>query len=177
MSDATLPAKVLGYSASPFPVSFDGSGGLFGSALFGLIVCTSLAVMLGVSHFRRLWIDRKQGNILVEAFRWTIVCVCLGLIDRAVPEIVYMIAYADSSPSTLQTILTVKRICDTLMIIPAGGWMVTLFIYGPEIEFAIKYPSGKMWTDNRLHRLKRFGYITTLAGAFALTVTIGRLFG
>lgn len=173
---AVLPAKVLGYASSPFPVSFDGSGALFGAALFALIVATALSVMSGVAHFRRLWIDRREGNVLATAYRITITAFCSTAILLCAPEVVYMIAYADSSAETLQTMLLVKRALNVFALVPFLIWLSMTYLYGPEIEFAIKYPIGKMWTDHRLHRLKRFASIVGLAAAFATAVTIGRLF-
>jgi hypothetical protein len=177
ISTASLHARVLGYAASPFPVSFDGNGVLYAAALFVLIVITSLATMVGIAHAQRLWADRAQGKTLAWAFRTLITAVCAASIIRCSPEVVYMIAYADASAETLQSILVIKRSLDVFAIVPVLLWMSIVWLYGPEIEFAMKYPAGKMWTDHRLHRLRRFASIVGLAGALAVTVTLGRLFG
>lgn len=167
---------VLGYATSPFPVSFDGNGFLYAAALFTLIVITSLATMVGITHVQRLWSDRGTGKTLVWAFRTFVTAVCAAAIVRCAPEVVYMVAYADASASTLQTILVIKRALDVFAIVPVLLWMSIVWLYGPEIEFAIKYPAGKMWTDHRLHRLRRFAGVVGLAGLLAITVTLGRLF-
>lgn len=172
---SSIAGRTLGYAKSPFPVSFDGSGALYGAALFVLIVITCLSVMLGIAHAQRLWTDRRQGKTLVWAFRSFVAAVCVAAIVRCAPEVVYMIAYADAAPATLQSILLVKRALDVFAIVPVLSWMSIVWLYGPEIEFAIKYPVSKMWTDHRLHRLRRFSSVVGLEGAFAITVTVGRL--
>lgn len=172
----TIDTRAISSVASPFPVSFDGNGALYGAALFVLITVTALSIMLGSQHAQRLWADRKSGKTLAWAFRTLVVCVCTALIVRASPDIVYLIAYGDATEATLQNILVVKRAFDVAALVPILGWMSMLWLYGTEIEFAIKYPAGKVWTDYRLHRMKRFVTVVALAGAFALSVTLGRIF-
>jgi hypothetical protein len=173
---STIAQRALGYAESPFPVSFDGNGALYASALFTLLIVCSLTIMVGFAHAQRLWIDRKEGKTLAWAFRTLVVSVCTAAFIRAAPEVVYMIAYADASAATLQAILIVKRLMDTITLVPFLGWVSMVWLYGTEIEFAIKRPASRMWIDHRSHRLKRFATVVILSAAFAVTVTAGRLF-
>lgn len=110
------------------------------------------------------------------AYRLLVSAVCTAAIMRCAPEAVYMIAYAEASPETLQALLTIKRLFDVAAFIPFITWISIVHIYSVEIEFAIKYPTGRVWTDHRLHRLKHFVMIFGCAAGLALAITIGRLF-
>lgn len=176
MTTTTIAQKALGISTSPFPQSFDGSGVLFLWALFSLIVISSLATMLGSILARHLWLDRKFGIDAVSALRTLVSAVCVVALMRSVPEVVYMIAYSESSPSSLQTILIAKRYFDILSIIPVLGWMGTFWLWYPDIVLKLRSPTSMIWSYNRLPLLRRFASVVVLSAALALSITIGLAF-
>lgn len=162
--------------ASPFPASFDGSGALFGMALASLIIMASLATMLAIILTRHLVADRRMGYDAVAAVRSLVLAVCSVAIMRCVPEVTYMVAYAEAQPATLAIILTVKRTLDVLSLIPVLVWMGTFWVWYPDIVLRLRDPMAIIWADHRLVSLKRFGSIVAMCCALALAITLGRLF-
>jgi len=160
----------------PFPASFDGSPLLFGWALFSLILMPSLALMIGGYLGRDLWKDRRRGVDAVSALRSLVAAVCTAVVLRCVPEVIYMIAYAEASQPTIASILTVKRVCDILSLGPVIFWMGTFWLWYPDIVLKLRSPVALVWADNRWPRLGRFAGVSFLCAAFAASVALGRAF-
>lgn len=160
----------------PFPLSFDGSPILYGWALFSLILMPSLASMIGGYLGRELWKDHKRGVDAVSALRSLVAAVCVTILLRCVPEVVYMICYAEASPHAIATILTVKRVCDITSLVPVIFWMGTFWLWYPDIVLKLRSPVALIWSDNRWPRLTRFAGVSFLCAAFAATVALGRAF-
>ena len=168
-----ITQQVLGVSASPYPVSFGGSGVLFCFALFSLIVISSLALMLGGILGRHIYKDRGYGFDAVAAIRVLVAAVCLVAIMRCVPEVTYMASYAEASHNTLQNILTVKRLLDSISLFPVLFWMAIFWIWYPDIVLKLRSKSAFIWQDHKLSSLKRFISVVSLSAALALAITLG----
>lgn len=166
--------QVLGMTHSPFPVSYDGSGMMFGFALFSLIVIASLSMMIGSLLVNHLFKDRRCGYDGVAALRSLVLAFCVAAFIRCSPEVAYNVAYAEASPSTLQTILFTKRVCDTITLIPFMIWAGTFWAWYPDMVLKLRSTTSMVWSDNRLASLKRFISIVLLSGALASAITLGR---
>jgi hypothetical protein len=172
-----LAQQALGIgTTSPYPQSFDGSGLLFWSALFGMLTVTCLCTMLGMLLGNHLARDRKLGFDSVAALRTTITMSCLVLIMLCAPNFLYMVSYHEGTPKTLQMILTVQRACQALCVLPLVVGVGTFFAYYAEIVLRLRSPNSRIWTDYRLASLKRFAMVVVLSGALAASVTIGVAF-
>ncbi|KQS01494.1 hypothetical protein ASG11_17730 [Sphingomonas sp. Leaf357] len=163
-------------TTSPFPQSFDGSGTLFWFALFSLTVIPSLAIMLGGMLATHLYEDRELGIDAAAALRALVLAVCVTATMRCVPEVASMISYGEAAPATLQTILSVKRVFDSVSLVPVLFWMATFWVYYPEILLRLRSPSSVVWQDHKLASLKRFISVVILAAALAGSVTLGMAF-
>lgn len=160
----------------PFPQSFDGSPILFGWALFSLVLMPSLAMMIGGYLGRDLWRDRKRGVDAVSALRSLVTAVCVTILLRCIPEVVYMICYAEALPETIATILMAKRVCDITSLVPVMFWMGTFWLWYPDIVLKLRSPVNLVWADKRWPRLGRFAGVSFLCAAFAASVALGRAF-
>lgn len=170
----TIAQKALGIGAhSPFPQSFDGSGGLFWFSLFSLIVIPALATMLGTMLGNHLYHDRKYGFDAVAALRALVLAVCITAIVRCAPEVCYMISYSEATPQALQTILSIKRAAEAVSLLPVLFWMGTFVVFYPEIVLKLRSPTSSIWQDHKLSSLKRFIAVVILAAALAGSVTLG----
>lgn len=168
--------QILGMTHNPFPVSYDGSGIMFGFALFSLIVIASLSLMIGSMLVNHLFKDRAYGYDGVSALRSLVLAFCVAAFIRCSPEIAYNIAYAEASPSTLQTILFTKRVCDTITLIPFMIWAGTFWAWYPDMVLKLRSTRSMVWTDNRLASLRRFASIVLLSATLAGAITLGRAF-
>lgn len=169
-----MQEAVLGVNNSPFPVSYDGSGLMFGFASFALIVICSLSMMLGSLLINHLWKDRTVGYDAVAAIRSLVLAFCVAAFIRSSPEVAYNISYAEASPDTLRTILFIKRVCDSITLIPFMVWTGTFWVWYPDIVLKLRSPQSLVWSDHRLASLKRFVSIVLLSAALASVITLGR---
>ena len=169
-----MQEATLGITNSPFPVSYDGSGLMFGFACFALIVISSLSMMLASLLANHLWKDRSVGYDAVAALRSLVLAVCITAFIRSAPEVAYNISYAEASVNTLRTILFTKRVCDTVSLIPFIIWVATFWVWYPDIVIKLRSPQSLVWSDHRLASLKRFISIVLLSAALASAVTLGR---
>ena len=160
----------------PFPPSFDGSPVLYGWALFSLLLMPGLATMIGGFLGRDLWRDRRRGVDSVSALRSLVTAVCVTILLRCIPEVVYMICYPEATDESIARILTVKRVCDIISLVPVMFWMGTFWLWYPDIVLKLRSPVSLIWSDNRWPRLGRFVMVTVLCAAFAATVAFGRAF-
>lgn len=163
-------------TTSPFPASFDGSGGLFAFVLFAMIVASTLALTLGIVQVKQLWADRRYGYDPSWAINSLVLAVCTGLMMRCVPDATYMIAFGDASPATIQRILTVKRVMDFFFLAPVLFWMALFTMWRADISLKLRSPSNVVFSDYRYARLKRFIGLVSLSAGLAVAVTLGRLY-
>lgn len=157
-----------------FPQSFDGSPALYGWALFSLFLMPSLAMMIGGYLTRDLWKDRRCGVDAVSALRSLVAAVCLAVMMRCLPEVAYMICFAETAPETRQMLLTVKRVFDIASLVPVMFWMGTLWLWYPDIVLKLRSPNTFIWSDKRWPRLGRFAAIAVLSAALAATIALSR---
>ncbi|MEG3162975.1 hypothetical protein U1701_00025 [Sphingomonas sp. PB2P19] len=132
--------------------------------------------MIGSYLGRDLWSDRHRGIDAVSALRSLIFAVCSAVLMRCLPEVAYMICYAEAAPATLQLLLTVKRAFDIASLVPVMFWMGTFWLWYPDIVLKLRNPTSLIWSDSRWPRLGRFAGIAILSASLAATIALGRAF-
>lgn len=169
-------AITLGMTSSPFPASFDGSGGLFAFVLFAMIVASTLALTLWIVQAKQLWADRRFGRDPSWALNSLVLAVCTGIMMRCIPDATYMISFGDAAPVTIQRILTVKRVMDFMFLAPVIYWMAVFWMYRSDIMLKLRSPSNIVYSDFRFAQLKRFAGLVSMSFGLAVAVTLGRLY-
>jgi hypothetical protein len=170
-----LTLATLGAGRNPFPASYDGSSKLFAFVLFAMIVASCLAITLGSFQIRQLWADRRYGRDPSWAINSLVLAVCCGLLMRCLPEAIYMVSYAEASPFTLSTILTIKRVLDFFFLAPVLYWMATFWMWRTDINLKLRSAANMIYTDYRLASLNRFASVVGLSAALAICVTVSRV--
>lgn len=125
-------AVLLEHANSPYPASFDGNGILFATALFSVTAIACLSSMIAGWMARDLWRDRFTIHPKSPIFSFRLIVMFVGVVGvmRSGPEAAYLFLYNEPrvTPALYQFVLIVKRLSDTLSIVPVVAWMALLTV-------------------------------------------------
>lgn len=103
------------------PTSFSGNRMIYGFALFSLFTTTSLAIrklfVIGMQLRDEDW--RQDPD--VGLYRITVAACLLTIITACGPDVIVLMLWGEAGDKTMETALTIDRVCDSLVAIPAIG--------------------------------------------------------